>query len=149
MTHSDKSSPPEHHVGVPPFASKVEKGTTYYLVAELPGLPRMMNSQGLSTNRFALASARKKWRTAVGSLVSQRKPRAPHNRARVRFTRFSSVCPDPDNLVAGFKPCLDGLVDGGILANDKWNNIGMPEYHWEKAPQKAGKIRIEVWSLLE
>lgn len=137
----------EHHAGEPPFASKVETESSYYLIAELPGLPKMMNSQGLSTNRFVLASLRKRWRTAVAKLVLQRKPRAPHKRARVRFTRFSSVCPDPDNLVAGFKPCLDGLVDGGILTNDKWDNVGMPEYTWVKAPQKAGKIRIEVWSI--
>ncbi|MCS7294487.1 MAG: hypothetical protein NZ761_03730, partial [Dehalococcoidia bacterium] len=28
--------------------------------------------------------------------------------------------PDPDNIIARAKPCLDGLVDAGILADDRW-----------------------------
>lgn len=51
---------------------------------------------------------------------------------------------DHDNLVSGFKPIIDGLVRCGVLADDKWENIGFPVYHWEKSSPKDGKIIVLV-----
>jgi Holliday junction resolvase RusA-like endonuclease len=68
------------------------------------------------------------------------------DKARVRFTRHSSIRPDFDNLAASFKAVQDGLIDAGVIANDTFAVIGNPEYSWEKASPKGGKITIEVFA---
>ena len=68
----------------------------------------------------------------------------PLSRAKLTLTRYSSVCPDPDGLVSSFKSVLDGLVECGVLENDRFTNIGMPTYAWEKAPKNEGKAKVIV-----
>lgn len=81
---------------------------------------------------------------AVSKIIGAKKPATPLERARLVLTRFSSVAPDPDGLVSGFKHVIDGLVQCGVLSNDRYDNIGMPDYRWQKVPPKAGRIRVEV-----
>jgi Holliday junction resolvase RusA-like endonuclease len=89
----------------------------------------------------------KKWHQAVASAVMEagKSPiRLPLKRAKLRLTRFSTVRPDTDGLVSGFKAVIDGLVKAGVLFNDKYENIGFPEYLWDKAPPKAGRLQVVV-----
>lgn len=72
-------------------------------------------------------------------------PAKPLQKARVKFTRCSSVRPDYDNMVGSFKGCLDALVRAGVLTNDHWDNIGWPEYDWLRAPPGGGNVVVEVW----
>lgn len=71
-------------------------------------------------------------------------PPAPLDKARVTLERHSSSEPDFDGLVSGFKFILDGLVDAGVLINDKMSVIGAPIYIWKKAKKCAGKVKITV-----
>jgi hypothetical protein len=121
----------------------------YVLELEIAGLPRMSNSSGRSTNRFVLKRERDLWKKLIWASVAGRLPAAPLKRARLTLTRLSSSEPDFDGLVSGFKFVVDGLVLAGVLANDKASNIGQPQYRWEKAPPKGGRIRIRVEELLE
>lgn len=73
-----------------------------------------------------------------------KKPPAPLQHAKLTLLRASSVEPDYDGLVSGFKHVIDCLVEAGILINDKRENIGVPDYLWEKAPMGKGFIRVTV-----
>lgn len=70
----------------------------------------------------------------------------PLKKAQLILTRVSAVSPDSDGLVSSFKWVIDGLVRAGVLVNDGYGNIGMPEYRWEKGSRGQGKIRVVVIS---
>jgi Holliday junction resolvase RusA-like endonuclease len=107
-------------------------------------LPKPVNAwRGLHW-RFRHAED-KKWKKIVGQLLlAHRKPAAPLKRAKLKLTRFSSVCPDSDGLTSSFKAVLDALVHNGVLEDDSFKHIGMPEYRWEKASPKQGRIEVMV-----
>jgi hypothetical protein len=116
----------------------------YKLTFEIPGLPRMTNPSGKSNSHWVRYNEAKKWKAMVGLIVASKRPPTPLEKAKLTLTRFSSVSPDPDGLVSGFKHVIDGLREAGVLANDRYSNIGMPDYRWEKAKQKQGKIKVTV-----
>lgn len=118
----------------------------YRLVLELPGLPRMTNPSGAKSTHWRVVKAeRDQWKGIVHSIAKAAGlPRAPCKTARLHLTRYSSVSPDPDGLVSGFKAIVDGLVEAGVLANDRFENIGMPTYDWQKVKPKQGRIRVVV-----
>lgn len=111
---------------------------------ELTGLPKMAN-HGLRGTHWAvkLAEARK-WKKLVAQICLALWRGGPAKKAKLTLTRFSSVAPDSDGLVSGFKHVIDGLVECGVLENDKVTNIGMPTYQWEKASRGHGKIQVIV-----
>lgn len=83
----------------------------------------------------------------VAQVVFGRAPKAPLLKAKITCTRVSSQPMDSDNLVSGFKPIIDGLVDAKVLVNDRFENIGMPDYRWEKGRKAKGCVKIEVEEL--
>lgn len=76
-----------------------------------------------------------------------KRPPEPLKYARLTLVRFSSVCPDFDGLVSSWKPVIDGLIHARIIEDDSMKNIGMPKFHWEKAPPKKGWILVRVEEL--
>lgn len=110
----------------------------------LPGLPRMTNPSGRSGHWRVIKNERDSWIKSVKSVIGTHKPPAPLKRAFLTLVRYSSTSPDPDGLVSGFKAIVDGLVRCGVLADDKFTNIGMPVYLWEKVPRGEGRVRIVV-----
>jgi Holliday junction resolvase RusA-like endonuclease len=124
------------------LASNGENGVSAYkLTIELPALPKTTN--GSHGHWSVIAAERKKWRRLVVFAVGIKRPAKPLMQAKATFTRFSSNEPDDDNLSISFKSVRDGLVDAGVIADDK-NRILTATYRWEKAPPKKGKITIEV-----
>lgn len=109
--------------------------------AEINSLPPLPNHK---KHWRRISSDRKKWRRWSFFATVGQKPPSPFLKARLTLTRHSSSEPDYDGLVASFKSIIDGLVDAGILANDKMSNIGIPTYRWMYAPPKLGKISIVV-----
>ncbi len=109
-----------------------------------PQLPKTVNAWRGMHWRFRHAED-KKWKKIVGELLlSHRKPAAPLKRAKLKLTRFSLVCPDHDGLVSSFKGVVDALVKNGVLEDDSFAHIGVPEYRWEKASPKQGRIEVMV-----
>ncbi|MES2355593.1 MAG: hypothetical protein V4568_14585 [Pseudomonadota bacterium] len=122
----------------------------YLLEFELKGLPPMSNvASGASRNWNTSARKTKFWKTQVGIVVMGKKPVEPLKKARLVLIRHSSVEPDYDGLVSGFKAVIDGLRKYGVLANDKMQNIGRPEYLWVSTTPKMGKITVKVESIEE
>jgi Holliday junction resolvase RusA-like endonuclease len=117
----------------------------YRASAELPGLPDSPNRVRGHWRKSWTKT--KKWKDWTALAFAQIKPRAPLHQARLLLTRYSSVQPDPDNLVASFKAVIDGLRQGGVIANDRAENVRV-ETKWQKAPSRMGKISIyveEIW----
>lgn len=115
----------------------------YRLKIELEGLPRMSNLGNKSHWRYAHAEAMR-WQTAVVSKVGIFKPLKPLKKAKLTLIRFSAVAPDYDGLVRGFKCVVDGLVRAGVLEDDKLENTGQWNCHWEKTSRAHGRILILV-----
>lgn len=117
---------------------------TYRISFDLLGLPRMTNISGRKSHWRVLKKESDSWKVRVIGMCAPIKPPKPLKKAKLTLIRYSSVCPDSDGLVSGFKHIIDGLVLAKVLVNDKFENIGMPTYLWEKAPQKGGRVRIIV-----
>lgn len=115
---------------------------------EIAGLPKIITNGSKGSWRSSWGEARRWHRLVVDHVVLGRlAPIAPHSKARLKLTRYSSTEPDFDNLASSFKHVIDGLVKAGILENDKPANIGKPIYDWQRVPRKQGKITIEVQEL--
>lgn len=50
---------------------------------------------------------------------------------------------DPDNALASVKPCIDGIVDAGLLLDDSFAVIHELTVTSEPGPQKAVRFEIE------
>jgi len=73
----------------------------------------------------------------------------PVQRALLRITWY---CPnrrkDPDNIEAGAKFVLDGLVKAGILQNDGWKQIAGIEHEFRVDPDNP-RVEVEIIPLEE
>lgn len=114
----------------------------YQLTFEIPGLPPIMPNERMHWRKRSRIM--KQWKFWTMLSAAGKKPPSPLKRAIIVLVRHSSVEPDPDNLVASFKPILDGLRTAGIIHDDKRVNIGAPSFLWKKAPSKEGKVTVEV-----
>lgn len=87
------------------------------------------------------------WDNQIWYHTTGKRPPKPLQRAKLTLVRHSHAPSDWDNLAATWKHPVDALVTAGILADDTWKVIGMPEIRWEKAPQKCGYVTICVEEL--
>ena len=100
-------------------------------------------ASGKSHWRYAHAEAQK-WKQLVFFAVGSQKPIKPLDRVKLTLTRFSSVEPDFDGLVRGFKSVVDSLRHCGVMTDDKISNTGIWDCRWVKAPKNSGSIRVIV-----
>lgn len=115
----------------------------YRLEFEIMGLPKTTNAQ-TSMHWAQKAKMTRYWHQMVALAVGPNRPPKPLSKAILTLTRFSSRCPDPDGLVSTFKHVIDGLVRYSVLKDDRYENISMPIYKWEKTGTKNGKIKVLV-----
>lgn len=118
----------------------------YRLDFELAGLPPLQvagSGGGHWRKRHAEA---KRWKAAVAAAVlsDHYLPSKPLSQARVTFERHSTKEPDVTNLCASFKAVEDGLVEVGVIEDDKPSVIGSPTFLWFKAKRGEGKVRVRV-----
>lgn len=123
----------------------------YTLEFSIQGLPKNVTNNMVHWRKKHAEA--KKWKLFVIAEVRRHLMRAPDlkdyrrpklERAKLTLTRHSSSEPDFDGLVASFKHVIDGLVEAGVIANDKTSNIGQPNYVWVKAKPKQGFITVKV-----
>ena len=115
----------------------------YSLDIELDILPRINSAD--HTHWRTRNRERDLQRGLIRGYTLRNHPKTPLPKARVRLTRYSSVEPDPGNMGESWKHVLDGLTFAGIIEDDRSSVIGTPEFVWQKARPKRGKIRIQVW----
>lgn len=117
----------------------------YSLYFVLPGLPKLAN-QLLRGHWRTKHGHAKTWKRAVWRACWHLRPEQPLEKAKLTLVRCSSVEPDADGMIISFKPVIDGLVEAGVLADDKISNIGIPEYKWERAKRGSGHVKVRVVS---
>jgi Holliday junction resolvase RusA-like endonuclease len=117
---------------------------TYRLSFTLDGLPRMTNPSGRGTHWRTIAGERRKWKTAVWAAAQGKLPRQPLVTFTLHLTRFSSVAPDYDGLVSGFKAIVDGLREARVIADDKIVNTGPWRCQWIKCKRDEGRVSVTV-----
>lgn len=115
----------------------------YHIEFRLEGLPPTINVM-MYKHWTVKAKSAKFWKTQVIIAIGSNKPASPLKKAKLILTRASSASCDPDGLVSTFKHIIDGLVSSYVLENDKYDNIGFPDYRYEKTRKGAGFVRIEV-----
>lgn len=116
----------------------------YYLHIVVPGNPTNLNGR---QHWRAKNTENQKWINTVMMLAKSKRPPTPLKRARLIFTRFASRLCDADNFLGSLKPIIDGLKHSGIIEDDSWEHIGMPECHQFKSPRKEVRIVVEVLEL--
>lgn len=114
----------------------------YKLSFTLPGLPKIM-SNGSHGNWRTAAGIKRKWKDLSIIHCRRHLPPQPLKKAEAVFTRFSSVEPDNDNLAISFKSIRDGLVEAGVIEDDR-PSVLTATYQWVKASPKAGQVSVEL-----
>jgi len=67
----------------------------------------------------------------------------PLARAEIELTfRLVAARGDLDNLLAGSKPIIDGLVDGGAIATDSVSCVAEIRLRWARGPQNAVDVLV-------
>lgn len=111
-------------------------------------LPKMINAL-LRQNFWIIKKEKDLVYNHVFAKLAGKVPPKPFKKANLILTRYSSTCPDPDGLVSSFKFVVDAFVFYKVLENDRYDNIGMPQYSWRRCKRKEGKITIEIEESLE
>lgn len=66
-------------------------------------------------------------------------------KAKLKVYIFCIKPQDPDNAVAGCKGVIDGIVKAGILKDDDYNNLAMPEVLFVPvATRKAEHVELNI-----
>ena len=66
------------------------------------------------------------------------------DRVRLHITWYrSNRRHDPDNILAGTKFILDGLVQAGVLENDGWKEIDSISHDW-KVDKDNPRVEVEI-----
>lgn len=77
-------------------------------------------------------------------MAQLKKPESPLLECSITCIRLSSRASDYDNLVASFKPIIDGLMDAGIIVDDNENCVIQRWYRNEKTKPGKGSIKVIV-----
>lgn len=90
----------------------------------------------------------KQWRDAAHVLARAAKiPWCRRIRVELHYVPGTNARRDPDNLVASLKPCIDGLVDAGVVTDDTEHFVErvFPIIH--SATGKPGRFYLKVVAL--
>lgn len=86
---------------------------------------------------------KKRWTQLVADCAVQA-GLVPIDRAYFEFVwHEESTRRDPDNITVGRKPILDGLVQAGILPDDRWNNVAGFRDEWRVADFPGVAVTIK------
>lgn len=126
--------------------SIVSEPKLYQLNLSLSGLPQRFNESPGSSWHSRYRESQRWHKRVLGRMMLERlsPPPLPLKKASLILVRHSSRCPDYDGLVHSFKPVIDALKKCLVIADDRMSVIGKPNYLWEQAKQRAGKIEITV-----
>lgn len=111
---------------------------------EIQGLPKTINQIGQSHWRVKQRHTQK-WKGLVIQHCYLAKISGLNlAKAWLTLTRCSAKEPDADNLAISFKPLVDGLVEAGVIIDDRPSVIGSSTYLWKASKMKAGKVLIRI-----
>lgn len=115
----------------------------YRLDFTIPHVPRLA-ANGSHGHWAVRNKERRQWKLFVCIAIGKRIPVMPLEKVKCTFIRGTCREPDFDNLVASMKPVRDGLVEAGVVVNDKTENMPDAKYVWQKAPRGHSFTRVLV-----
>lgn len=121
----------------------------YLLELELPFVPRRLN-EVLRQFRLTRNDEFKEVYEWMRLLTLNKRPHFPLGQCQITIIRKVSKDRflDWDNMVASYKPVIDGLVHANILMDDTYDITGPWTVTQELRPKKEGAVtylRIEGW----
>ena len=116
-----------------------------WIPGPLPGQNEMLNAHGFGGggrgNRYA--KVKKKWTDDIALLARVRKLR-PLDCCRLRFIWHERHRQrNPDNIAAGKKLVIDGLVKARVLSNDGWYQVAAFSDEWIVSSSAGVLVVIE------
>jgi hypothetical protein len=95
-----------------------------WIPGPLPGQNEMIElAKGATGGGYRYAQVKKQWTGSIALLAKVAKLK-PVERAKFRFEWCErNKARNPDNIAAGKKMVLDGLVTARILKNDGWEQV--------------------------
>lgn len=105
----------------------VEPHAAKAITIDLPLPPKCLHPNQRTFSRRQHEAAVSKARNESGLLAKLKRPDTPFVKAEVRAVFHVARRNDTDNLTAWLKSYLDGLQDGGIIANDRDLTLLPPE----------------------
>jgi len=112
------------------------------IILELPLPPKALHPNSRPHWRTK-AEAVKRARRDARLVAGPQRPSAPFARATVQATFYVARRNDTDNLAAWLKSYLDGLQDGGIVANDRDLTV-LPPFQTIGVPAAQQRVVLEI-----
>lgn len=114
---------------------------------EIPGtLPTMNEIIAKSKQHYGAYSKMKKNSTQL--VIDSAKGLPAIGSADFHITWYcQDMRKDKDNIIAGQKFIFDGLVDGGILKNDGWKEVGNISHSFQ-VDKANPRIEVEIFEMV-
>ena len=109
---------------------------------ELPTLNEIISASKQHWGKYS--SMKKDWTDDIALLARTSLPKLepPIN---LRFTWYRrNMKTDPDNIMAGQKFVIDGLVEAERIPNDGWNEIASIMHDFE-VDKSDPRVEVELW----
>lgn len=114
----------------------------YILEIEVPTQATDSN-RILGVNKYAKHTIFQRVKRDVAVLVHGRAPAQPLENFRLSIVRYGAKTLDYDNLIASFKPYIDGLKKSEIIKDDSWKYIKQINTNQIISEERKLVIRIE------
>lgn len=114
----------------------------YRLTIEIPTEATDSN-RILGVNKYAKHAIFEKVKKQINLLTINKAPEQPLEKFHLTITRCGTRYLDYDNLVASYKPFIDGLKLAGIIKDDSWQYIKHIETDQELSKEKKLVITVE------
>jgi len=108
---------------------------------ELPGLNEIIEN---SKTHWAKYAEEKKSLTETVAWLAKEQIKNKYSKIDLTFIWFcKNKRRDKDNIIAGQKFVIDGLVEAGVIENDGWNEIGNIIHYFE-IDKKNPRVEIII-----
>ena len=116
-----------------------KKIDTIIIPGELPDLNEIIEA---SKNHWGSYSSLKKANTQLVAFCTKQATKQKYKKIDLEITWYcKNKRKDKDNIMAGTKFILDGLIAAGVIQNDGWTNIGDIRHKFDVDKQNP---RVEV-----
>lgn len=123
-----------------------KKTDTIIIPGELPDMNQIISA---SKDHWGSYSSLKKANTQLVAFCTKRDTKRKYNKIDLEITWYcKDRRKDKDNIMAGTKFILDGLVAAGTIKNDGWANVGDINHKF-KVDKENPRIEVRVTEVRE
>lgn len=118
-----------------------KKTDTIIIPGELPDLNQII---GASKDHWGSYSSLKKANTQLVAFCTKQATKQKYKKIDLEITWYcKNKRKDKDNIMAGTKFILDGLVEAGIIKNDGWANVGDIRHKFD-VDKQAPRVEVKI-----